>query len=135
MYSDTEAGLGRAEFSDQFRKVVVCCGRVGYNINIMRQSACLVFSPIAVNDFASLFDCAPLGRASGSVVAPAWDYLFWLVWAGAFFSVAWPAGVRLLVFVCSSVPVVLFGAPGIFGCRSRHVSVESLSLLHRGIYV
>ena len=41
-----------------------------YNINIMRQSACLVFNPIMVNNFASLFNCTPVGRASGSVMAP-----------------------------------------------------------------
>ena len=34
--------------------------------------------------------------------------LFILVgWAGAFLSVAWPTGIQLLVFFCSSVPVVL----------------------------
>ena len=42
----------------------------GYNINIMRQSACLVFNPITVNNFASLFNCTPVGRASDSVMAP-----------------------------------------------------------------
>ena len=30
----------RADFSDQFRKIVVRYKRIGYNINIMRQSAC-----------------------------------------------------------------------------------------------
>ena len=92
-----------------------------------------MFGPVAVSGFASLFGCVPVGRASGSVVAPAWGYLFWLVWAGAFLSVAWPTGVQLLVFFCSSVPVVLFDTPGVSRCRSRHVSVESSSLLHRGI--
>ena len=44
-------------------------------------------------------------------------------------SVAWPTGVQLLVFVCSSVPVVLFDTPGISRCRSQHIdSVESSSL-------
>ena len=84
--------MGRADFSDQFREVVVLCGRVGCGVDMMRQSACLVFGPVAVDDFASLFGCAPVGRASGSVVAPAWSCLFWLVWAGAFFSVACPPG-------------------------------------------
>ena len=37
---------GRADFSDQFRKIIVRYKRIGYNINIMRQSACLVFNPI-----------------------------------------------------------------------------------------
>ena len=32
----------RADFSDQFRKIIVRYKRIGYNINIMRQSACLV---------------------------------------------------------------------------------------------
>ena len=52
-----------------------------------------------------------------------------MVWAGAFLSVAWPTGVQLLVFFCSSVPVVLFDTPGISRCRSQHISVESSSLL------
>ena len=30
----------------------------------MRQSACLVFNPMTVNNFASLFNCTPVGRAS-----------------------------------------------------------------------
>ena len=62
--------IGRADFSDQFRKIIVRYKRIGYNINIMRQSACLVFNPITVNNFASLFNCTPVGRASDSVMAP-----------------------------------------------------------------
>ena len=67
--------------------------------------------------------------------------LFSMLWAGAFFgagaflSVAWPTGVQLLVFFCSSVPVVLLDTPGISRCRSKHVSVESSSLLHHSIYL
>ena len=44
-------------------------------------------------------------------------------------------GVQLLVFFCSSVPVVLFDTPGISRCRSQHVSVESSSLFHINIYL
>ena len=63
--------VGRADFSDQFRKIIVRYKyNVGYNINIMRQSACLVFNPITVNNFASLFNCTPVGRASDSMMAP-----------------------------------------------------------------
>ena len=57
----------RADFSDQFRKIIVHYKRIGYNINIMRQSACLVFNPITVNNFASLFW---VGWASDSMMAP-----------------------------------------------------------------
>ena len=62
--------VGRADFSDQFKKFIVRYKRIGYNINIMRQSACLVFNPITVNNFASLFNCTPVGRASDSMMAP-----------------------------------------------------------------
>ena len=61
---------GRADFSDQFRKIIVCYIHIGYNINIMRQSAFLVFNPITVNNIASLFNCTSVGRASDSVMAP-----------------------------------------------------------------
>ena len=62
--------IGRANFSDQFRKIIICYKRIGYNINTMRQSACLVVNPITVNNFASLFSCTPVGRASDAMMAP-----------------------------------------------------------------
>ena len=48
--------VSRTDFSDQFRKVVMYYKCTGYNINVMRQSACLVINPIAVDSFASLFN-------------------------------------------------------------------------------
>ena len=33
------------DFSDQFRKIMMRYKRVGYNLNVMRQSACLVINP------------------------------------------------------------------------------------------
>ena len=62
--------VGRADFSDLFRKIIVRYKRIGYNINIMRQSACLVFNSITVNNFVSLFNCTPVGRASDLMMAP-----------------------------------------------------------------
>ena len=51
-------------------------------------------------------------------------------------SVAWPTGVQLLGFFCSSVPVVLFDTPGISRCWSQHVvSVQSSFLFHHRIYL
>ena len=52
--------------------------------NIMRQSACLVFNP--VNNFISLFNCTPVGRASDSMMAPGIK-LFILVGLGRSFFV------------------------------------------------
>ena len=43
---------------------------IGYNLNVMRQSACLVFNPITVDNYAAFFNCTPVGRASDSMMAP-----------------------------------------------------------------
>ena len=37
---------------------------IGYNVDVMRQSACLVVNPITVNNFAVLFNCLQVGRGS-----------------------------------------------------------------------
>ena len=58
------------DFSFQFRKIIACYKRIGYNLNIMRQSACLVFNPIMVHNYAAFFNCTPVGRASDSMMAP-----------------------------------------------------------------
>ena len=44
--------------------------RIGYNLNVMRQSACLVFNPIMVDNYAAFFNCTPVGRASDYMMAP-----------------------------------------------------------------
>ena len=49
--------IGKPNFSDQFKKIVKRYIRVGYNFNIMRQSACLVFNPITVYSYGFLFNC------------------------------------------------------------------------------
>ena len=64
--------MGRTDFSDQFRKIIIrpCHKRIGYNVNVMRQSACLMIKPITVDNFAALFDCTPVDRASDSMMGP-----------------------------------------------------------------
>ena len=54
--------VSRADFSDQLKKIIVRYKRIGYNTNIMRQSACLVFNPITVNNFPSLIARRWVGR-------------------------------------------------------------------------
>ena len=63
--------VGWNDFSDQFRKITIRYKRIGYNINVMRQTACLVVNPITVNNFAYLFNCKPVDRASDLMMAPA----------------------------------------------------------------
>ena len=62
--------VGRAYFSDQFKKISFITTVFDITYNIMRHSACLVFIPITVNNFPSLFNCTPVGRASDSMMAP-----------------------------------------------------------------
>ena len=60
---------GMTDFSDQFRKLMRYKS-IGYNLNVMRQSACLVINPITVDSYAALFNCTPVDRASDSMIAP-----------------------------------------------------------------
>ena len=62
--------MGRADFSDQFRKIIIRHRRIGYDLNVMRQSLCLVIYPITVDNFAALLYCASMDRASDSMMAP-----------------------------------------------------------------
>ena len=59
--------VGKPYFSDQFKKIVKRYIRVGYNLDIMRQSACLVLNPITVYSYVFLFNCTTVGQASDSM--------------------------------------------------------------------
>ena len=61
--------VSRTDFSDQFRKIIIRYKRISYNLNVMRQSACLVFNRIIVCNYASLLNCMPVGRVSDSMIA------------------------------------------------------------------
>ena len=61
---------------DQFRKVIIRCKRSGYNLNVKRQSACLMINPITVDDFAAPFNCRPVDRSSDSMMTPILSYSF-----------------------------------------------------------
>ena len=54
--------IGRNDFSFQFRKIITRYRRIGYNLNVMRQSACLVFNPITV---CFCFFCSEVIRRPG----------------------------------------------------------------------
>ena len=62
--------IGRNDFSFQFRKIITRYRRTGYNLNVMRHSACLVFNQIMVDGYAAFFNCTPVGRASHSMMTP-----------------------------------------------------------------
>ena len=56
--------MSRTDFSDRFQKIIIRHKHIGYDLNVMRQSACLVINPITVENFAALFNCTPVDRMS-----------------------------------------------------------------------
>ena len=49
--------VGKSNFSEQFRKLINRYKRIGYNLDIMRQTECHVVNPIIIDGYASLFNC------------------------------------------------------------------------------
>ena len=45
------------DFSIRFHEIILRYKKIGYNINVIRQTACMVVNPITVFNFAFLFDC------------------------------------------------------------------------------
>ena len=62
--------VGSSGFSAQLIGIVSHCGRVGCDIGVLQQTACLVVKPITVGNFAFLFGCTPVGRTSDSMMVP-----------------------------------------------------------------
>ena len=62
--------IGKIDFPYHFKKIIVRYKKIGYNINVMRQTACLVVNPIKVNSFAYLFNCTTVGRTSDWMTVP-----------------------------------------------------------------
>ena len=61
--------VGKSNSSEQFRKLINRYKRIGYSLDIMRQTACLVVNPIIVDGYASLFNCTTAVRDSDSMTA------------------------------------------------------------------
>ena len=62
--------VGSNNFSAQFIKIISHYKKIGYNINVLQQTACLVVNPITVGNFAFLFNCTPVGQTSDSMMVP-----------------------------------------------------------------
>ena len=61
--------VGSNIFSAQFIKIIPNYKKIGYNINVLQQTACLVVNPITVGNFAFLSNCTPVGQTSDSKTA------------------------------------------------------------------
>ena len=51
--------VGSNNFPAQFIKIISHYKKIGYNINVLQQTACLLVNPITVGNFAFLFNCTP----------------------------------------------------------------------------
>ena len=59
--------VGSNNFSAQFIKIISHYKKIGYNINVLQQTACLVVNLITDSNFAFLFNCSLVGRNSDSM--------------------------------------------------------------------
>ena len=62
--------VGSNNFSAQFIKIISHYKKIGYNINVLQQTACLVVNPVTVGNFAFLFSCMLAGQTSDSMMVP-----------------------------------------------------------------
>ena len=60
---------GKPNFIDQFKKIIKLYIMVGYNLDITRQFACLILSPITVYSYGFLLNCMSVDQASDTMTA------------------------------------------------------------------
>ena len=53
--------IGKYDFHYHSKKIILRYKKIGYNIDVLRHTACLVVNPIKVDNFAYLFDCMTVG--------------------------------------------------------------------------
>ena len=70
--------VGKPNFSGQFKKVIKRYVKVGYNLDVMRKSACLVLNLIMVYSYGFLFNCTTVGQASDSMTALTYSFNRWV---------------------------------------------------------
>ena len=68
--------VGSNNFSAQFIEIIFHYKKIGYNINELRQTACLVVNAIMVGNFAFLFNCTPVGWTSNSMTVPTYRLIY-----------------------------------------------------------
>ena len=62
--------VGSDNFSAQFIEIIPHNEMIGYNINVLQQTAFSIDNPITVGNFAFLFNCTSVGQTSDSMTAP-----------------------------------------------------------------
>ena len=65
--------VGSNKNSALFIKIISHYKKIGYNINLLQQTAYLVVNPITVGNFAFLFNCMPMGWTSDYMTVQSFD--------------------------------------------------------------
>ena len=102
---------------------------IGYNLNAMRQSACVVINPIAFDSFAALFNCTPVDRASDYMMARPKAFHFSWLGPELFRLLLGPPGLNWLPSFASGFQWCCLAVQGYPTVTQHVVSVESSSLL------
>ena len=56
--------IDKNDFPYHFKKIIFRYQKIGYNIALLRQTACFFVNPIRINSFAYLYNCTTVGQAS-----------------------------------------------------------------------
>ena len=62
-FTNLENLLEEMMFIFNLNKITIRYEIIGYNLNVMRQSACSVFNQIMIENYAAFFNCTLVGRA------------------------------------------------------------------------
>ena len=65
--------VGKSNFSEQFITVI----KIGYSLDIIRQTACLVVNPVIVDGYVSPFSCTTAVRASDLMTVSSENFNHW----------------------------------------------------------
>ena len=68
--------VGSNNFSEQIIKIISHYKKIGYNIDILQWTACLVVNPIMIVNFAFLFNCTSVGQTSDAIMVGLKDLSF-----------------------------------------------------------
>ena len=68
----------KRNYSDQFKMIIKRHIKVGYNLDAMQQSACLVLNPIMVYTYGFLFNCTTMGQVSESMTTLTLSFNRWV---------------------------------------------------------
>ena len=84
---------------------------------LVRQFSCLLVNPITLDNFAAIFNCTPVDRASDSMMARTKHYSYQLIGTGTFSSVVGPPDDLLLLH---------FSSYGVWQTRDLHLHAVSV---------